>query len=367
MTIIGAMRNPNKLVVFGLLLLTLVACGDDSPADGGGEDGVNVDTGSSDAIDGADSSTDDAVGVDGSGAADVTGGDAAIADTAAEDAEDAAPDVDLSGLPRTVGGDRPAKVVFPRDYNPANSYPLIVLLHGYGATGQVQDLYLGMSTRVNTYGYILVVPDGTLNSEDQRYWNATLACCSFGDSDVDDVAYISGLVAEVSESYNIDSGRVYTFGHSNGGFMSYRLACDAPGIFTAIVSLAGATLNPDEECEADGPPVSVLQIHGTDDETIEYGGGTFGLIGAYPGALESIERHATIAGCDLDAVVSGDDLDVESTIDGFETGAQSWSEGCAEGVDFALWTVEGGSHIPTIQRDGTPQALEWLLAHDRTP
>src|SRR5258706_3929439 len=60
-------------------------------------------------------------------------------------------------------------------------------------------------------------------------------------------------------------------GHSNGGFMSHRLACDAPRI-AAIVSLAGAVWNDPSKCKPAGP-VSILEVHGNADLTINYNGG----------------------------------------------------------------------------------------------
>lgn len=347
------------------LLTLLCACGDsDAPADG-----VDVadDVGADGADDTASVGDAEASGRDANGDSDGSA-DAADADVSASDVRDEAfADVIDVELPRTVGGDRPAKVVFPRSYDSSQSYPLIVLLHGFGASGDAQDIFLGLSRRVNAYNFILVVPDGTTNADGDRFWNATETCCAFGDSDVDDVGYITGLVEEVSTHYNVDSGRVYTFGHSNGGFMSYRLACDASETFTAIVSLAGATVTDPADCTPSGPAVSALQIHGTADGTVEYEGGTLWQIGEYPGAVETIEFHAALAGCDVGAAVDGDVIEVDSSIDGAETTTRSYTEGCPAGVDFALWTITDGGHIPPINLDGTPAALEWLLRHDRTP
>ena len=65
---------------------------------------------------------------------------------------------------------------------------------------------------------------------------------------------------------NVDPYRIYVAGHSNGGFMSYRLACTHADRIAAIVSLAGATFDTPADCSPT-EPVAVLQIHGTADDT----------------------------------------------------------------------------------------------------
>ena len=66
---------------------------------------------------------------------------------------------------------------------------------------------------------------------------------------MDDVGYLSGLIAEAEQTYNIDPKRVYLIGHSNGGFMSFRMACEASELITAIVSLAGSTFENPADCQ----------------------------------------------------------------------------------------------------------------------
>ena len=89
-------------------------------------------------------------------------------------------------------------------------------------------------------------------------------------------------------------------GHSNGGFMSYRMAYEHSDKISAIVSLAGAN----HREQRDPPPnaVHILQIHGTNDRTIDFQGGDTseyfnGRGGRYPGALRSVRRWADYNGC----------------------------------------------------------------------
>ncbi|MAT29900.1 MAG: hypothetical protein CMN31_16225 [Sandaracinus sp.] len=287
--------------------------------------------------------------------------DAGALPDAAAPGEDAATSVDAGPtLPRTIGGDRPAAVRVPIDYDPAEPAALIVLLHGFGASGVVQDAYLGLSGAARTRNTIVVLPDGTENPSGQRYWNATDACCDFEGTEVDDVAYVRSLVSEVQEHYAVDPDRIYLFGHSNGGFMSYHLACEGPDPFAAIATLAGATWNDPANCTPERP-LSVLQIHGTADETIAYEGGIINAA-VYPSAAESVAFFAEEAGCDAEPV-EGERFDFTSDVDGAET-VESVYEGCGE-VDVRLWTLEAGGHIPVLADGAIERVVDWLLAQSR--
>lgn len=312
----------------------------------------------------------DATAGSGSGDTSAEGSDTTSGSGADTTGDTTAPPVWPTGTPARIGGVRPAKVNHPRAFTPGKEYPLIILLHGYGASGLAQDLYLGLSTLSTTeFDAITVIPDGTLNSNSQRYWNASAACCAFSEPNPpDDVAYIRSLIAEAKAALPIDAGRIYLFGHSNGGFMSYRMACEAPDAITAFVSLAGADSYADADCPATNAPVSGLQIHGTADATIAYEGSATGPlgIGAYAGALASVENIARRAGCATTGT-AGADLDLMTTLDGAETTTLSFDTGCPTGVDAALWTLRGGPHVPVINPAGTRAALTWLLRHDRTP
>lgn len=261
-----------------------------------------------------------------------------------------------------VGGDRPARVYVPAAYDGVAALPLVVLLHGYGIDGATQDLYWGLSRRVDADGFFLVVPDGTLDASGSRFWNATPACCDFGHVGVDDVAYIRGLVAEMKSRFAVDPARVFATGHSNGGFMSHRLACDAADDFAAIASLAGSTFLDAADCTP-SQPVSVLELHGDMDPDVVY----TGVAGEYPGAVETVDRWAALDMCDTTAgpILSDAPIDLDAAIGGSETTLRRWSTGCAHGTEATLWTIVGAGHAPAFGRGFAPSLVAWLLAHPR--
>jgi polyhydroxybutyrate depolymerase len=302
----------------------------------------------------ADSSDDATAGADAEqleDASSIDAGDSALAGDA-----ELAPPWDPS---EPFGGDRPAEILLPDDYSTSRSWPVVFLLHGYTASATVQDAYFDLSRRRHQRGFIVVLPDGTRDGGGNRFWNATDACCNFTGSNVDDVAYLSGLLAEAKERLAVDPKRVYFMGHSNGGFMSYRMACELGSEISAIASLAGSSFGDPDDCVQDGQ-VGVLQIHGDADNTVSYTGGTFGSR-SYPGAREVAQRWAERNGCD-DQPESADPIDATSDIAGDETEVDRWSN-CDPATSVELWTIAGGSHIPTPSRTFTNSILDFLWAH----
>ncbi len=258
---------------------------------------------------------------------------------------------------------RPATLFVPPVYDPGTPAPLIVLLHGYGANGAGQDAYMGFSAIANTHGFLLLLPDGLLDPTSRRFWNATNACCNFFASTTDDSAYIRGLIDETRAQYTVDERRIYVTGHSNGGFMSYRMACDHADVVAAIASMAGATYDDPAACSP-SEPVHVLQIHGTADATILYPGGA--LNQTYPGAVESVETWNAYNGCTNTADTSAPNLDLVTNLAGAETTVTRYTDSCQAGGAGELWTIVDGVHIPALSAQYATLVVQWLYAHPKT-
>ncbi len=249
----------------------------------------------------------------------------------------------------------------PSSYSKGTSLPLVVLLHGYGATGAMQESYMKFESVAETNKFILVYPDGTVDSSGRRFWNATDACCDFL-SDVADDVYLLSILKEMESSYSIDAKRIYFVGHSNGGFMSYRMACKYPDRVAAIASLAGASYFKTTDCGAKSS-VSVLQVHGTKDETILYEGGQI-LGTSYPGAVASASQWATFNQCTQNAVTRSSKFDLEPNITGDETSVTAWTN-CQNSSEVELWTMEGAAHIPTLKSTFATKIWEFFAAHPK--
>ena len=249
----------------------------------------------------------------------------------------------------------------PSSYSKGTSLPLVVLLHGYGATGAMQESYMNFESVAETNKFILVYPDGTVDSSGKQFWNATDACCDFFSAVADDV-YLLSILKEMESNYSIDAKRIYFVGHSNGGFMSYRMACKYPDRIAAIASLAGASYFKTTDCGAKSP-VSVLQVHGTKDGTILYDGGQI-LGTSYPGAVASASQWATFNQCTQNAVTRSTKFDLEPNITGDETSVTAWTN-CQNSSEVELWTMEGAAHIPTLKSTFATKIWEFFAAHPK--
>lgn len=263
--------------------------------------------------------------------------------------------------------ERPFEVTVPIGYRAGQPVPLVVVLHGYTVTADVQDTYFGFSRLAQQRTFLVALPNGLRDATLQPYWNATDACCAFGNTN-DDVAYLTAVIRDVQARYSVDPKRIFLVGHSNGGFMAHRLACDRAELIAALVSVAGNTWKDGSRC-APSTPVGVLQVHGTLDAVIAYSGGaTFGgggtIVGPpYPSAEDSVKTWGAKNGCSATTLtrLTGN-LDLVTAVLGSETTRESVA-GCPANSAAELWTIWGGSHFPTVAPDFADQLYTWMLAH----
>ena len=260
------------------------------------------------------------------------------------------------------GGARPVTLHVPASYSCERPAPLIVALHGYSASGADIDRYFGLTAESDRRGFLLATPDGVKDRTEKPFWNATKACCNFGKVTTDDSAYLSQLVTDISSSFNVDAKRVFFVGHSNGGFMSYRMACEHSDQVAAIASLAGAMVDDVSTCTPKAS-VSVLQIHGRADDSILFGGGTIGSE-PYPGALESVGDWATIDKCPAAPTATAKTLDLDSATAGAETSVLAATK-CANGTAVELWVISDGTHSPKLTPDFPKAVVDFLYGHPK--
>ncbi len=265
--------------------------------------------------------------------------------------------------PTVDAGRGPVPVIVPSSYDAGTPTPLVIALHGYTNTGPEVEAYFRLAPRAEEYGFLYLFPTGTDDLFGNPFWNATDACCNFFGSGVDDSGYLRALVEVMGAEYNVDPRRVYFVGHSNGGFMSYRMACDHADTVAAIASLAGATWLDPADCAPAGP-VDTLQIHGTSDGVISYNGGcSFG--NCYPGAVATTEQWAAFNGCSPVGEPGDETYDIDGGIPGAETTVLRYDTGCEPGGSSQLWTIPGGPHSPALTPEFGRLVVEFLLAHPR--
>jgi polyhydroxybutyrate depolymerase len=141
--------------------------------------------------------------------------------------------------------------------------PLVVMLHGATGTGELAEKSYGWDQLADSAHFVVAYPDGVGHT-----WNGHGCCGKAMRENVDDVGFITAMVGQISAGLPIDKSRVYAAGISNGGIMSYTLACNT-GIFAAIGPDSATML---DACTAPHP-TSVIHIHGTADKLVPYNGG----------------------------------------------------------------------------------------------
>ena len=139
------------------------------------------------------------------------------------------------------GVSRRYQVKLPRNYNPANAYPMLFALHGLNETG---DTPRGQFADVIDDDAFQVFPDG-----EGEQWNNTT-----------DMVFIDALLTSLQGEYCLDPARVFAAGFSAGGGGTHAIGCYLGDRFRAIAPIAGTGTF--TECEG---RVAVMQIQGTSD------------------------------------------------------------------------------------------------------
>jgi polyhydroxybutyrate depolymerase len=165
---------------------------------------------------------------------------------------------------------RDYRLYVPPSYNASTPFPVIINNHGFGSDNAQQEFYGNFSAIADTANFLILLPNGTFNPTNQRYFN-NFQAPGVG---VDDVGFINALLDTIITKYNVDQNRVYSTGMSNGGFMSYDLACKLGHRIAAIASVTGSMVESHlADCQP-SHPMPVMEIHGTVDATVPYTGGT---------------------------------------------------------------------------------------------
>ena len=252
-------------------------------------------------------------------------------------------------------------IVVPDQLDDQDPRPLVLWLHGFAGSGLEQEPYFDLRSEVDERGFLLCLPDGTTDLAGTRFWNATDACCDLADLEPDDSGYLRGLIETIIGDYPVDLDRIHITGWSNGGFMSYRMACDHADLVASIATLAGATFLDVTQCTP-SEPVHVLQLHGTLDDVIAYDGGCYD--GCHPSAPETVRIWAQYNGCDL-VETADQNMDVDAGVVGDETEVIRYDQSCTSGGSTELWTLNFGGHEPLLVDWFSTLILDWLFEHPK--
>jgi polyhydroxybutyrate depolymerase len=223
----------------------------------------------------------------------------------------------------------------------AGPAPLVVMLHGAFGDGEQAESDYGWDPLADSAKFVVAYPDGV-----GATWNGHGCCGKAERQNIDDVGFITTMVGQISADLPIDKSRVYATGISNGGIMSYTLACNT-GVFAAIGPDAATQLDP---CRSPHP-TSVMHIHGTADPLVPYKGGQgFSVING-PSVPEVNAFWRNVDQCGAPAATTNGPLTTSTA-------------GCADNRSVVLITIDGGGHVewPSFF---TQKLWEFFAAHPR--
>ncbi|OWY21421.1 T9SS C-terminal target domain-containing protein [Sphingobacteriales bacterium UPWRP_1] len=225
---------------------------------------------------------------------------------------------------------REYRIYLPEVYDGSQPASLLFNLHGYGSNNLQQFIYGDFRAIADTANVILCLPNGTADAFGSLRWNSGF------ETGVDDVGFISALIDSLSAEFNINPAHIYSTGMSNGGFMSYTLACELGNRIAAIASVTGTMTTFQAANCMPYRPIPVLEIHGTADETVPYDGsaeflGIDSLIAYWTGENECPDAPAVTP-------LPNNNTSDGSTVERFDY------YNCTAGTQVVLYKVYGGSH-----------------------
>lgn len=210
--------------------------------------------------------------------------------------------------------------------------PVIVAIHDAGNTIDGMAQVTQLQRAAVQHDFAVVFPAAA--EEAERTWNAGF-CCGAGPSvGLDDMAFLDAVVDEVADDEQVDADRIYLAGVSNGAVMAYQYACERAERVAGVGSVAG-TMDP-ESCQP-AEPVSVLEIHGTNDDVVPFDGGE--MPDFVQATLPAISAEALVGhwaeanSCSEEPTTSADDPVTRTT----------WEQ-CEADATVELIAIEGAGH-----------------------
>lgn len=219
------------------------------------------------------------------------------------------------------GVDRSSLVHIPNGFVPGHYYPVVFFYVGKGGDA-IQGAY---GYNVNDLPAIVVYGDPLVGSHGVTAWDGAPY-----ESGADDIAYTKALLGKLKQDLCINQSRIYAIGMSNGGGFAAYMTCKSSGQFAAIAIISGALYPPEDDC-APKQQVPILNVHGTADTVIPYGGWTERRL---PPIDSWMNMRAKYADCNSNPYTRTERPYLTET---------TWSK-CDDGVEIKNIRVNGGVH-----------------------
>lgn len=233
------------------------------------------------------------------------------------------------------------RVHVPKNYQANKPAPLLLVFHGGGGNMHLQasNIRYEQISSSEKHAYVVVFPNGYSKFESGKFatWAAGACCADARDKNIDDVGFVKKIIQNVSQQLNIDKQRIFASGMSNGGMMTYRLACEMSDTFKAIAAVAGTDNT--IQC-APHSPIAILHIHAKNDDRVLYMGGAGkkfrdeAKVTAFNSVPATIDKWVRLNGCNSNP---------QRVLDVAGAYCDRYSA-CRNDVKVQLCTTEEGGH-----------------------
>lgn len=251
-----------------------------------------------------------------------------------------------------------------RIHTPANTNKytaLLLVLHGGGGTAKHTEEELtkkGFNTLSDKYKFVVVYPNGI-----EKRWNDGRTLNN-PVTHINDVGFLTKLIDDTTKEFNIDTNRVFVTGISNGGQMSYRLACERTEKITAIAPVVSSLHEDLYKTCTPSQPISVFIIAGTEDPLVPYTGGDITIFNKKYGTVISMNETVTFwvthNNCSPDSVVS---VMPNTADDGCIVTIKEYING-DNNTKVLFYSIKGGGHTWPSGGKYLTEALVGKICYD---
>jgi len=211
--------------------------------------------------------------------------------------------------------------------------PTLLVLHGARGDGQSAADHTGFAEAAARYGFTAVFPSGV-----ERRWH-------YGPSvqgdDPDDFGFLRALVAQLVQQGLSDPRRIYIAGVSNGGLMTFAMACKAGDLFAGVATIVANMPAELRGCAL--RPTRYVMINSTADQWMPYSGGAVGQRHAGGQILSAEETAALLRAVDGCANSTTEALPRRGAANGTSV-TRTTSRQCKPGASMTSYRVENGGH-----------------------
>jgi polyhydroxybutyrate depolymerase len=262
----------------------------------------------------------------------------------------------------TSGGESRTFIVhMPTGYTGSSPVPVVLDFHPLGGTGSSQEGSSGWKAKCDSVGCIAVFPNSSSTRASDNSWNAGYCCTNAEKNQVNDVQFARDIIKWLEANTCVDPKRIYASGGSNGGGMTYRMACEAADVIAAVAPVdfrcvtgkdplanAGqvtATNNTACTCTLPRPIAVIAWDEKADTSIVPYGGGqTPNLATDCPPSSSCVGIGFSSAMVNFQTWASFDQCTGSATADPNNSLCQTYTS-CANNTQVTLCSTTSGGHL----------------------